>query len=134
MCSLVPESPGQHVEYTPGGLLYKPGGSQLQHATTISFLLLVYAQYLSRSSLSLNCGSLSVPPDHLRRLAKKQVSPVCSDYWLFSYLTDESPKPDDIRSNYHAFIESKIIQKISRLLQKLINFILLLLGINLTLL
>ncbi|CAN6984084.1 unnamed protein product [Brassica rapa subsp. trilocularis] len=73
MCSLVPESPGQHVEYTPGGLLYKPGGSQLQHATTISFLLLVYAQYLSRSSLSLNCGSLSVPPDHLRRLAKKQV-------------------------------------------------------------
>lgn len=80
MCSLVPESPGQHIEYTPGGLLYKPGGSQLQHATTISFLLLVYAQYLSRSSLSLNCGSLSVPPDHLRRLAKKQVTPLCSDF------------------------------------------------------
>ncbi|CAN8328822.1 unnamed protein product [Cochlearia groenlandica] len=74
MCSLVPESPGPHVEYTPGGLLYKPGGSQLQHATTISFLLLVYAHYLSRSSLSLTCGgTLDVPPDYLRRLAKKQV-------------------------------------------------------------
>ncbi|KAG7539805.1 Six-hairpin glycosidase superfamily [Arabidopsis thaliana x Arabidopsis arenosa] len=79
MCSLVPESSGPHVEYTPAGLLYKPGGSQLQHATTISFLLLVYAQYLSRSSLSLNCGTLTIPPDHLRRLAKKQVDYILGD-------------------------------------------------------
>ncbi|CAN8276615.1 unnamed protein product [Cochlearia groenlandica] len=79
MCSLVPESPGVHVEYTPGGLLYKPGGSQLQHATTISFLLLVYAKYLSISSLSLNCGSLAVAPDYLRRLAKKQVDYILGD-------------------------------------------------------
>ncbi|XP_010555263.1 PREDICTED: endoglucanase 24-like [Tarenaya hassleriana] len=79
MCSLVPDSPGPHVEYTAGGLLYKPGGSQLQHATTISFLLLVYANYLSLSSQSLSCGNLLFSPDSLRLLAKKQVDYILGD-------------------------------------------------------
>ncbi|KAK9000420.1 hypothetical protein V6N11_080920 [Hibiscus sabdariffa] len=46
MCTLIPDSSSSHIDYTPGGLIYKPGGSNLQHATTISFLLLVYANYL----------------------------------------------------------------------------------------
>lgn len=57
ICSLIPESPSsQYIKYSPGGLIYRPGGSNLQHATSISFLLLVYANYLSRSSKTLNCA------------------------------------------------------------------------------
>ncbi|KAH9696574.1 Endoglucanase 24 [Citrus sinensis] len=73
MCTLVPESSSSHIDYSPGGLIYKPGGSNLQHATTISFLLLVYANYLAKTSQSVNCGNLYVTPASLRLQAKKQV-------------------------------------------------------------
>ncbi|GMN55774.1 hypothetical protein TIFTF001_024888 [Ficus carica] len=73
MCSLVPESSSSHIEYTPGGLIYKPGGSNLQHSTTITFLMLVYANYLARTSQTLNCGNIIVSPTWLRQQAKKQV-------------------------------------------------------------
>ncbi|KAK4258563.1 hypothetical protein QN277_005001 [Acacia crassicarpa] len=73
LCTLIPESSSSHIEYTPGGLIYRPGGSNLQHATSISFLQLVYANYLSRTSQSLNCGNLNVAPQTLRLLAKRQV-------------------------------------------------------------
>ncbi|XP_059654070.1 endoglucanase 24-like [Cornus florida] len=79
MCSLVPESSGSHIEYSPGGLIYKPGGSNLQHATTITFLLLVYANSLERSSQVVNCGSISVGPALLRKIAKRQVDYILGD-------------------------------------------------------
>lgn len=79
MCTLIPESSSSHIEFTPGGLIYRPGGSNLQHATTISFLLLVYASYLSRTSQSVNCGNLFVSPDTLRQQAKKQVDYILGD-------------------------------------------------------
>nr|CAD1821427.1 unnamed protein product [Ananas comosus var. bracteatus] len=63
MCTLIPESPpssSPHIEYTPGGLIYKPGGSNMQHVTAISFLLLAYAKYLSETSQTVNCGSMTV--------------------------------------------------------------------------
>ncbi|RVW93194.1 Endoglucanase 24 [Vitis vinifera] len=62
MCTLIPESSSSHIEYTPGGLIYKPGGSNLQHATSIAFLLLSYANYLARSGQSVNCGNISIGP------------------------------------------------------------------------
>uniref|UniRef100_A0A7C9EPB7 Endoglucanase n=1 Tax=Opuntia streptacantha TaxID=393608 RepID=A0A7C9EPB7_OPUST len=74
MCSLIPESSSSHIQFTPGGLIYKPGGSNLQHATSITFLLLVYANYLDRSSQTVNCGTLSVGPASLRKLAQRQVN------------------------------------------------------------
>lgn len=78
MCTLIPESPpsssSPHIEYTPGGLIYKPGGSNMQHVTAISFLLLAYAKYLSETSQTVNCGSMTVGPESLRLQAKKQVS------------------------------------------------------------
>ncbi|GJZ94459.1 endoglucanase 24-like protein, partial [Tanacetum coccineum] len=73
MCTLIPDSSSSHIEYTPGGLIFRPGGSNLQHSTTITFLLLVYAKYLERSSGSVNCGSISVGPTYLRQMAKRQV-------------------------------------------------------------
>ncbi|KAL8556203.1 hypothetical protein ACS0TY_003843 [Phlomoides rotata] len=82
MCTLIPDSSSSHIEYTPGGLIYKPGGSNLQHATSISFLLLVYANYLERSSRSVNCGDVSVGPSRLRQIALRQAN----------YILGENPK------------------------------------------
>ncbi|MED6131534.1 hypothetical protein PIB30_010581 [Stylosanthes scabra] len=79
MCTLIPESPSSHVEYSPGGLLYKPGGSNLQHATSISFLELVYANYLDHTSQSLTCGNVVVSAQTLREHAKKQVDYILGD-------------------------------------------------------
>lgn len=82
MCTLIPESTSSHIEFTPGGLIYRPGGSNLQHATTISFLLLVYANYLERSSQTVNCGEVSISPSMLRKIAQRQVN----------YILGENPK------------------------------------------
>ncbi|XP_071715810.1 endoglucanase 24-like [Rutidosis leptorrhynchoides] len=82
MCTLIPESSSSQIQYTPGGLIYRPGGSNLQHSTTITFLLLVYAKYLEQSSSSINCGNVMVGPTSLRELAKHQVD----------YILGENPK------------------------------------------
>ncbi|KAI9128436.1 hypothetical protein K1719_001429 [Acacia pycnantha] len=80
ICTLVPESPASQIQYTPGGLIYRPGGSNLQHSTSLSFLQLVYAKYLSRSSQTLTCGTLSeITPATLRRIAKRQVDYILGD-------------------------------------------------------
>lgn len=98
MCTLVPESDSSHIEYTPGGLIYRPGGSNLQHATTISFLLLAYANYLDRSSQPLNCGGVTVGPSQLRRLAKKQVD----------YILGENPKGLSYMVGYSNYYPQRI--------------------------
>ncbi|PIM98881.1 Cellulase [Handroanthus impetiginosus] len=82
MCTLIPESSSYHIEFSPGGLIYRPGGSNLQHATTISFLLLVYANYLEKSSQTVNCGEVSITPLKLRQIAQRQVH----------YILGENPK------------------------------------------
>ncbi|GAB2225098.1 hypothetical protein Droror1_Dr00005884 [Drosera rotundifolia] len=74
MCTLIPESSSSHIEFSPGGLIYRPGGSNLQHATSIAFLLLTYANYLEKTSQTVNCGSLSVGPTPLRKIAQRQVN------------------------------------------------------------
>ncbi|KAK1272893.1 Endoglucanase 23 [Acorus gramineus] len=79
ICTLMPESSSPHIQYTPGGLIYKPGGSNMQHVTSIAFLLLAYAEYLSRSSQTVNCASVVVGPDSLRHQAKKQVDYILGD-------------------------------------------------------
>lgn len=79
MCTLIPESSSSHIQYTPGGLIYKPGGSNMQHVTSIAFLLLTYANYLAKTSQTVNCGSVSVSPASLRFQAKKQVDYLLGD-------------------------------------------------------
>ncbi|KAK9078770.1 hypothetical protein SSX86_002828 [Deinandra increscens subsp. villosa] len=75
MCTLIPDgSSSSHIAYSPGGLIFRPGGSNLQHSTAISFLMLVYAKYLERVPDSvINCGNISVGPAYLRGMAKRQV-------------------------------------------------------------
>lgn len=79
MCTLVPESSSSHIEYTPGGLIYRPGGSNFQHATSIAFISLVYANYLTRTSQAINCGNIYVTPTTLRQQAKRQVDYILGD-------------------------------------------------------
>ncbi|GAV60261.1 Glyco_hydro_9 domain-containing protein [Cephalotus follicularis] len=93
MCTLIPESSSSHIEYTPGGLIYKPGGSNLQHSTTISFLLLVYANYLAKASQAVNCGNVIVGPSYLRQQAKKQVDYILGENPMgLSYMVGYSNK------------------------------------------
>ncbi|KAH1131500.1 hypothetical protein J1N35_002878 [Gossypium stocksii] len=73
VCSVLPESPTVSVSYSPGGLLIKPGGSNLQHATALSFLLLVYSRPLSKDSRVIHCGNVVATPARLIQVASSQV-------------------------------------------------------------
>ncbi|KAJ8450933.1 hypothetical protein Cgig2_032558 [Carnegiea gigantea] len=94
MCTLIPESSSSsHIEFTPGGLIYKPGGSNLQHATSITFLLLAYANYLEKSSQTVDCGRVNVGPAALRRVAQRQVNYILGDNPMgMSYMVGYSLK------------------------------------------
>ncbi|TYH80497.1 hypothetical protein ES332_D03G135900v1 [Gossypium tomentosum] len=72
VCSVLPESPYKSVTYSPGGLLFKSGGNNMQHATVLSFLLLVYAQYLKKHDGSVNCGTFVAAPSRLKQIVKGQ--------------------------------------------------------------
>ncbi|XP_043717091.1 endoglucanase 8-like [Telopea speciosissima] len=73
VCGILPESPTKIVNYSPGGLLFKPGGSNLQHTTAISFLLLVYANQLNQTNAVVKCGNITANSDRLISLVKSQV-------------------------------------------------------------
>ncbi|XP_060168494.1 endoglucanase 24-like [Lycium barbarum] len=98
MCTLIPESSSSHIQYSPGGLIYKPGGSNLQHATTITFLLLVYSNYLEKSSQILNCGNINVSPSMLRKIGKRQVD----------YILGDNPKGMSYMVGYSNYYPQKI--------------------------
>lgn len=98
MCTLIPQSTSYHIEFTPGGLIYRPGGSNLQHATTISFLLLVYANYMERSSQTVNCGEVSISPLMLRQIAQRQVN----------YILGENPKGMSYMVGYSSVYPQRI--------------------------
>ncbi|KAF7102113.1 hypothetical protein CFC21_103298 [Triticum aestivum] len=74
ICSLVPgTSSFQAGQYTPGGLIYKEGESNMQYVTTATFLLLAYSKYLKSSGAIVSCGGGVVSPADLVALAKRQV-------------------------------------------------------------
>ncbi|KAH9314037.1 hypothetical protein KI387_022664 [Taxus chinensis] len=71
ICWFLPETPNSHVQFTPGGLISKTTGSNMQAVTAISFLLVTYASYLGQASAS--CENVQVTPGRLQSLAKRQV-------------------------------------------------------------
>uniref|UniRef100_A0A0A0KN43 Endoglucanase n=1 Tax=Cucumis sativus TaxID=3659 RepID=A0A0A0KN43_CUCSA len=73
VCSVLPESPSLLVSYSRGGLLFKSGGSNIQHSTALSFLLIVYSNYLNQYKHILHCGNVVASPSRLLQLAKTQV-------------------------------------------------------------
>ncbi|GMY07780.1 endoglucanase 8 [Fagus crenata] len=72
VCSILPDSPTKSVSYSPGGLLFKPGGSNMQHATSLSFLLIVYARYMRDAKKEVQCDNIVANPDMLIKVAKGQ--------------------------------------------------------------
>ncbi|XP_061340656.1 endoglucanase 8-like [Gastrolobium bilobum] len=73
ICSLLPGSPTNSVSFSKGGLMFKPGGSNLQHATSLSFLLIVYARHMQAANKVVSCGNGPANPSRLINLAKSQV-------------------------------------------------------------
>ncbi|KAL6857161.1 hypothetical protein ACP4OV_018543 [Aristida adscensionis] len=74
ICSLAPgTSSFVSGQYTPGGLLYKEGASNMQYVTTATFLLLAYARYLRSSGAAVSCGGAEVSAGELVALARRQV-------------------------------------------------------------
>ncbi|KMT06018.1 hypothetical protein BVRB_7g163480 [Beta vulgaris subsp. vulgaris] len=93
ICSLIPGAPFSTAQYTPGGLLFKMDDDNMQYVTSTSFLLLTYAKYLKRSSMTVSCRGTIITSRTLRTIAKKQV-----DYLLgsnpkkMSYMVGYSPR------------------------------------------
>ncbi|XP_066328366.1 endoglucanase 6 [Miscanthus floridulus] len=80
MCTLLPGiSNHPQIQYSPGGLLFKVGSSNMQHVTQLSFLLLAYSNYLSHAGGRVSCGSSSASSVQLRRVAKRQVDYILGD-------------------------------------------------------
>uniref|UniRef100_A0ACD5Y3D3 Uncharacterized protein n=1 Tax=Avena sativa TaxID=4498 RepID=A0ACD5Y3D3_AVESA len=73
ICSLVPGASGFQSQYTPGGLLFKEGDSNMQYVTSTAFLLLAYAKDLASAGGAVSCGATAVAPSALVSLAKRQV-------------------------------------------------------------
>eukprot|EP00257_Ricinus_communis_P027745 XP_025015159.1 endoglucanase 4 [Ricinus communis] len=73
VCSVLPESPTVSVSYSPGGFLFKPGGSNSQHATALSFLLLAYSRYLNQANRVIHCGNVVATSARLVQFARIQV-------------------------------------------------------------
>nr|XP_027187103.1 endoglucanase 8-like [Cicer arietinum] len=93
VCSLLPNSPTKTTSYSNGGLLFKPGVSNLQHATSMSFLLIVYARYMRVNQKTISCGNVVFGPTNLITLAKSQVDYILGDNPLgMSYMVGYGPK------------------------------------------
>ncbi|GKV17603.1 hypothetical protein SLEP1_g28083 [Rubroshorea leprosula] len=73
VCSVLPESPTVYVSYSRGGLIFKSGGSNLQHATALSFLFLVYGRTLSQANRVVHCGNIVANSARLIQFARSQV-------------------------------------------------------------
>ena len=73
------------------------GDSNMQYVTSTSFLLLAYAKYLTTAHKFVDCGGITVTPNRLRALAKRQVQPVRITF-LFHLTIMMSPK--QFYSNY----------------------------------
>ncbi|KAG1338723.1 endoglucanase 3 [Cocos nucifera] len=105
ICSLIPGTPFSQAQYTPGGLLFKMSDSNMQYVTSTSFLLLTYAKYLTYSSKVVSCGGVTVTPNKLRTIAKRQVD----------YLLGDNPERMSYMVGYGARYPQRIHHRASSL-------------------
>ncbi|KAJ8511753.1 hypothetical protein OPV22_002187 [Ensete ventricosum] len=73
-CAMMPQSHSKYIRYTPGGLIYATSGCNMQDVTGFSFLLLLYARYLTNVQQTLTCGSSQYQPSALIDVARSQVN------------------------------------------------------------
>ncbi|KOM30048.1 hypothetical protein LR48_Vigan847s000100 [Vigna angularis] len=93
ICSTLPGISHPQVQYSPGGLIFKAGGSNMQHVTSLSFLLLAYSNYLSHANKVVPCGETTATPALLKHLAKRQVDYILGDNPLgMSYMVGYGPR------------------------------------------
>ncbi|PWA83709.1 glycoside hydrolase family 9 [Artemisia annua] len=78
MCSCVGKS-NHNVQKTPGGLIFRQRWNNLQFVTSASFLLTVYADYLTSARRNLQCSSGTITPPQLLAFAKSQVDYILGD-------------------------------------------------------
>lgn len=78
MCSCLGKN-SQNVQRTPGGLIFRQRWNNLQFVTSASFLLTVYADYLTSARRNLHCSSGTVTPPQLLAFAKSQVDYILGD-------------------------------------------------------
>lgn len=78
MCSCVGKG-NRNVQKTPGGLIYKQKWNNLQFATSASFLLTVYSDYLQSAGRNTRCASGIATPFELLDAAKSQVDYILGD-------------------------------------------------------
>ncbi|XP_029123253.1 endoglucanase 8-like [Elaeis guineensis] len=78
-CAVLPESPRKNVKYSPGGLLVKSDGGNMQNVAALSFLLLVLGLDLSSQNKAVNCDGVQASPSRLIEVVKSQ-----ADYILGS--------------------------------------------------
>ncbi|XP_027098407.1 endoglucanase 8 [Coffea arabica] len=79
ICSILPGISHPQVQYSPGGLIVKAGVCNMQHVTSLSFLLLAYSNYLSHANKAVPCGETLASPSLLKNLAKRQVDYILGD-------------------------------------------------------
>ncbi|KAI3471055.1 hypothetical protein Pfo_027718 [Paulownia fortunei] len=79
VCTVLPESPTKRVNFSPGGLLFKPGVCNMQHTTAVSFLLLAYARFLKNSNHVIRCNNVIITPNRLIHFTRKQVNYILGD-------------------------------------------------------
>ncbi|KAJ6689553.1 hypothetical protein OIU85_005915 [Salix viminalis] len=102
ICSILPGISHPQVQYSPGGLIFKAGGSNMQHVTSLSFLLLAYSSYLSHANKVVPCGETTASPGLLKELAKRQV--ITFILLLFSSVSQKErkkEKEDPISNRHH---------------------------------
>lgn len=62
------------VIFMSGGLMFKPGGCNMQHTTTLSFLTLTYAGYIQSSKRIIHCKNVNINSERLIQFSKTQVT------------------------------------------------------------
>ncbi|KAI3818243.1 hypothetical protein L1987_12046 [Smallanthus sonchifolius] len=93
ICSLLPGTAHLQVQYSPGGLIFKAGGSNMQHVTSLSFLLLAYSNYLSHANRVVPCVDKTASPALLKSLARRQVNYILGDNPMrMSYMVGYGPR------------------------------------------
>ncbi|CAA0837697.1 Endoglucanase 9 [Striga hermonthica] len=91
ICNILP---GSSTQYTPGGLIYKIDGTNLQYVTAITALVTTYAKYMSatHSHTSFKCADRTVTATVLRDLARKQIDYILGDNPMrMSYMVGYGP-------------------------------------------
>ncbi|CAM6084827.1 unnamed protein product [Calypogeia fissa] len=73
VCATLPGLSSSRLRLTPGGIIHRKPGSNLQFATSSAFLFTVYSNYLRRTSSHVLCKNVAVSPRRLTEFARQQV-------------------------------------------------------------